>query len=55
MCRPEGRTGQQLDDLLQFLLKAHLQDPVCLVDDQTLQVLEHEARGVLQTETLLDI
>lgn len=44
------RTGQQLDDLLQLLLEAHLQDAVGLVDDQTLQVLEHEAGGVLRTQ-----
>lgn len=42
------RTREQLDDLLQFLLKAHLQDPVGLVDDQTLQVLEHESRSILK-------
>lgn len=41
-------TWQQLDDLLQLFLKAHLQDPVGLIDDQTLQVLEHESRGVLK-------
>lgn len=46
----QKRTRQQFDDLLQFLLEAHLQDPVGLVDDQTLQVLEHESWGVLKAK-----
>lgn len=45
------RTRQKFDDLLQFLLEAHLQDPVSLINNQALEVLEHESRGVLKTQT----
>lgn len=45
------RTRQQFDDLLQFLFESNLQDAVGLVDDQALQVLEHEARCVLRART----
>lgn len=45
------RTRQQFDDLLQLLLEAHLQDPVSLINNQTLEVLEHESRGILKKET----
>lgn len=44
------RTRQQFDDLLQFLFESNLQDAVGLVDDQALQVLEHEACRVLRTQ-----
>lgn len=51
--REQKRTRQQFDDLLQLLLEAHLQDPVGLIDDQTLKVLEHEPRSILKVETFL--
>ena len=41
-------TWQALDDLLHLVLETLRQDTVGLVDDQALQVLEHEALGVLQ-------
>lgn len=42
-------TGQQFDDLLQLLLKTHLQDAVGLVNNQTLEVFVHETRSILKT------
>ena len=39
---------QQLDDLLHFLLETDFQNSICLVDDQSLQVLEDESLGILQ-------
>ena len=41
-------TGQQFDDLFHLVLEADVEDTVRLVDDQTLEVLEQEAGGVLQ-------
>lgn len=44
-------TRQQFNDLLQFLFESNLEDAVGLVDDQALQVLEHEACRVLRAQT----
>lgn len=41
-------TGQKLDNSFHFLLESDVKDPVCLVDDQALQVLEQEVFRVLQ-------
>lgn len=41
-------TWQEFDDLLQLLLKADLQDTVSFVNNQTLEVLIHEAGSILQ-------
>ena len=48
-CGSAQRTGQQFDDLLHLLLEADVENPVGLVDHQTLQVLVHELGRVLQT------
>lgn len=40
-------TWQEFDDLLQFLLEADFQDTVGFVNDQTLEVLIHEASRIL--------
>ena len=40
--------GQDLDDLAHLVLESDLEDPIGLVDDERLQVLEDEALGVLQ-------
>ena len=41
-------TWQEFDDLLQLLLEADLQDTVSFVNNQTLEVLIHEASSILQ-------
>lgn len=40
--------GENLDNLLHFILETHLQDAVSLIEDEHLHVLEHKAGGVLQ-------
>ena len=39
--------GQKTDDLLHFLLEADVEDPISLVDDQALHVLEQKVGTVL--------
>jgi len=41
---------QELDDLLHLLLETNLENPISLVDDQSLEVLEDESLGVLLSE-----
>ena len=43
-------TWQQSDDLLHLLLKPNLQDPVCLVNDETLKVTVEKSLCVLGRE-----
>ncbi len=48
----KNELGKKLDDLLHLLLEPNVQDPVRLVDDQTLQVfiqeiLEKERRSII--------
>ena len=42
-------TWQQANDLLHLFLKANFQYSVCLINDQTLKVLENKGPGVLDT------
>ncbi len=41
-------TGQKLDDPLELFLESDIKDPICLVDDQALQVLVQEVLRVLE-------
>jgi len=45
--REERTVGQELDDLLHLLLETDLENPIGLIDDQSLEVLEDESLGVL--------